>query len=54
MHEEIPPQLEKFPQGAQVPLQGDQVLIVEGVNDASVVSLELTSKEIREALLPLA
>ena len=55
--EEIPPQVEqveKIPQGAQVPPQGDQVLIVEGGNDILVVPPELSNRDIREALLDLA
>ena len=52
VHEKIPPQVEQVPQGAQVPPQGDQVSIVEGGNDFSVVPPDL-SRDIREALLAL-
>ncbi|TMX05787.1 hypothetical protein EJD97_024853 [Solanum chilense] len=53
VQEEIPPQVEEveiIPQSAQ----SDQVPIVEGGNDVPVVPLELTNREIREALLALA
>ena len=50
MHEEIPPQVEqveKVPQGAQVPPHGNQVPIVEGGNYVPVVAPELSNRDIR-------
>ena len=46
-NEYIPSQVEKVPQGSQVPIAG-------GGNDVPVVPLEMTNGEIREALLNLA
>ena len=53
MHEEIPPQVEQVSQCSQG-VQGDQVPIVEGGNDATVVPPELSNSDIREASLALA
>ena len=50
VHEEIPPKVEKVPQGAQ----GDQFPIGGQGNDDLVVSVELSNRDIREALLALA
>ena len=50
MNEEIASQVEKV---EQVP-QGDKVPTVKGGNDVPVVPLELTNREIREAMLALA
>ncbi|TMW93482.1 hypothetical protein EJD97_011599 [Solanum chilense] len=50
VHEEVPPQVEQVPQGAQ----GDQVPIVGGGDDVSVVPPELSNSNIRETLLALA
>ena len=50
MNKEIPPQVdqvEKVPQGDQVPPQGYQVPILEGGNDVPVLHPELTNREIR-------
>ena len=55
MHEDIPHQVEQVehvPQGSQG-VQGDQVFIVEGVNNVSVVPPELSNSDIREAFLSL-
>ena len=52
VHEEIPPQVEeveRIPQGAQ----SDQVPIMSQGNNVPVVPLELSSCDIREALLAL-
>ena len=49
-NKEIPPQVEQV---EKVP-QGDQVPIVGGGNDVSVVPLEMTNGEIREVLLAIA
>ncbi|TMW97437.1 hypothetical protein EJD97_005529 [Solanum chilense] len=54
LHEDIPPQVEQVPKGAQVPPQGDEVPILEVVNDFLAVPLELSNRDIREAFLTLA
>ena len=46
VHEEVPPQVEQVPQGDQVPIVG-------GGNDVSVVPPEFCNSNIREALLGL-
>ena len=48
--EEVPPQVEQVPQGAQ----GDQIPIVGRGNDVSVVPPEMTNGDTREALITLA
>ena len=47
VHEEVPPQVEQVPQGDQVPIVG-------GGNDVSVVPPEFCNSNIRESLLALA
>ncbi|XP_015072539.1 uncharacterized protein LOC107016644 [Solanum pennellii] len=50
----LDPQGVRFPQGAQVPPQGDNVPIMGGDIEVSVVHPDMISGEIREALLALA
>ena len=49
VEQEVPPQVEQVPQGAQV----HQVTIVEGGNDDPVVSPEFSNRDIRVDLLAL-
>ena len=53
VHGEIPPKVEQVSQCSQG-VQGDQVPIVEGGNDATVVPPEFSNSDIREAMLVLA
>ena len=50
MNEEILPQVEQVPPGAQV----DQIRTVGGDNEVHVVPPDITNKEIRDPLVTLA